>query len=110
MRVNDPNVIGALAALGVEREEGVSLADKTSFGIGGTSDLLLIHRHGSLPELVRLLKQTALPYRFLGGGGNVLLPDGGLPWGILPLERQNPEVPIQGNFAFVGCACYPGRT
>src|SRR5467141_1902791 len=97
MRINDPKLIGALAALGVEHEAGVSLADKTSLEIGGTSDLLLILRHHSLPELVRLLKQNGVPYHFLGGGSNVLLPDGELPWVVLQLERLNTEVRIEGN-------------
>src|ERR1700730_19209534 len=99
MRISDLKLIGALAALGVEHEPGVSMADKSSLGIGGTSDLLLILKHDSLPELVRLLKQNDVPYRFLGGGSNVLLPDGGLPWVIVQLERQSPEIRIEGNSA-----------
>src|SRR5260370_7095484 len=110
MRISDPILIGALAALGVEHEAGVSLADRTSLGIGGTSDLLLILRHHSLPELVRLLKQNGVPYRFLGGGSNVLLPDGELPWGILQLERQNPKARIEGNSLLVHSAPAPPRT
>ncbi len=110
MQISDPILIGALAALGVEHEMGVSMADKTSLGIGGTSDMLLILKHDSLPELVRLLKQHGVPYRFLGGGSNVLLPDGDLPWVILQLERQNPEVRIEGNSVLVDCAADLGRT
>jgi len=49
MRISDPTLLGALAALGVDHEPGVSMADKTSLGIGGTSDLLLILKHDSLP-------------------------------------------------------------
>src|SRR5260221_2594311 len=101
MRISDPTLIGALAALGVEHEPGVPMSEKTSLGIGGTSDLLLILKHDSLPELVPLLKQHAVPYRFLGGGSNVLLPDGELPWVILQLERQNPEVRIEEISCFV---------
>ena len=104
MRISDPKLIGALPGLGVEHEAGVSMADKTSLEIGGTSDLLLILRHESLPELIRVLKKAGVPYRFLGGGSNVLLPDGELPWVILQLERQNPEVRIEGNSVLVDCA------
>jgi UDP-N-acetylmuramate dehydrogenase len=110
MRISDPILIGALAALGVEHQPDVSMAERTSLGIGGTSDLLLILRHHSLPELLRLLKQNGVPYRFLGGGSNVLLPDGELPWVILQLERQNPEVCIDGNSVLVDCAADLGRT
>ena len=110
MHINDPQLIRALAALGVEHKAGVSLAEKTSLEIGGTSDLLLVRRHESLPDLIRLLKQTGVPHRFLGGGSNVLLPDGELPWVILQLARQDPEVRIERNLVFVDCAADLGRT
>src|SRR5258708_18832010 len=103
MRISDTTLIGALAALGVEHEPGVPMSQKTSLEIGGTSDLLLILKHDSLPELVRLLKQHAVPYRFLGGGSNVLLPDGELPWVMLQLQRQNPELRLEGNSGLEPC-------
>jgi len=109
MRINDPNLIAALAALGVEHRAGVSLAQETSLGIGGDSDLLRVHRHDSLPEIVRLLKQARVPHRFLGGGTNVLLPDGELPWVVLQLARQDPDVRIEGNSVYVDCAADLGR-
>jgi hypothetical protein len=49
MRISDSNLLAAIAALGVEHKAGVSLAQKTSLEIGGTSDVLLIHKHESLP-------------------------------------------------------------
>src|SRR5882762_3571377 len=110
MRINDPKIVAAIGALGVEYKPGVSLAEKTSLGIGGTSDMMVVRKHESLPDLVRLLKQAAVPYRFLGGGSNVLLPDGELPWVILHLARQDPEVRIEGNSVFVDCAADLGRT
>ena len=76
MRISEPKLIAAIDALGVEYKPGVSLAPKTSLEIGGTSDLLIIHKHESLPGLINLLKQAGVPHRFLGGGSNVLLPDG----------------------------------
>ncbi len=110
MHINDPKLIAAIGALGVEYKPGVSLAEKTSLGIGGTSDLLVIRKHESLPELVRLLKQAGVPYRFLGGGSNVLLPDGELPWAILQLARQDPDIRFEGNSVWVDCAADLGRT
>jgi len=70
----------------------------------------VIRKHESLPELIRLLKQAGVPHRFLGGGSNVLLPDGELPWVILQLARQDPEVRFEGNSVFVDCAADLGRT
>jgi UDP-N-acetylenolpyruvoylglucosamine reductase len=110
MRIDDSNLIAAIGALGVEHRVRVPLSEKTSLEIGGTSDLLVIHKHESLPELVRLLKQARVPHRFLGGGSNVLLPDGELPWVILQLARQDPDVRFDGNFVWVDCAADLGRT
>ena len=110
MRISDPKLAAAIGALGVEHRAEVSFAEKTSLGIGGTSDLLVIRKHESLPGLVRLLKQTRVPYRFLGGGSNVLLPDGELPWVILQLARQDPDVRFDGNSVWVDCAADLGRT
>src|ERR1700720_3013151 len=110
MRISDPKLIASIAGLGVEHKAGVSLAPKTSLEIGGTSDVLIIRKHESLPELIHLLKQAGVPHRFLGGGSNVLLPDGELPWGILQLSRQGPGVRFEGNNAFGDCAADLGRT
>jgi UDP-N-acetylmuramate dehydrogenase len=110
MRINNPKLVEALAALGVEHKAGVCFAEMTSLGIGGRSDLLLIHRHDSLPELIRCLDQAGVPHRFLGGGSNVLLPDGELPWVVLQLAPQDPDVRIEGNSVYVDCAADLGRT
>jgi len=110
MRISDSKLLAAIAALGVEHHAGVLLAEKTSLGIGGTSDVLLVHKHESLPELIRLLNQSVVPHRFLGGGSNVLLPDGELPWVVLQLARQEPKVRFEGNNVFVDCAADLGRT
>jgi len=110
MRISDSNLLAAIAALGVEHKPDVSLAQKTSLEIGGTSDVLVIHKHESLPGLIKLLKEKKVPHRFLGGGSNVLLPDGELPWVVLQLARQDPDVRFEGNNVFVDCAADLGRT
>jgi hypothetical protein len=55
MRISDPKLIAAVARIGVEHRSRVSLAAKTSLEIGGTSDLLVIRNHESLPQLIHLL-------------------------------------------------------
>jgi UDP-N-acetylmuramate dehydrogenase len=110
MKLNNPRTLGALAELGVERIAEASFAERTSLGIGGTTDLLLIRRHAALPELISLLQQEGIAYRFLGGGTNLLVPDGELPWVALQLARQHPEVCLEGNFAQVDAAADLGRT
>jgi UDP-N-acetylmuramate dehydrogenase len=109
VKIESPKILAALADLGVERVAGAALSERTSLGIGGTTDLLLVRRHASLPELVKLLDEANHPHRFLGGGTNVLITDGELPWVVLHLVKPDPEFRLEGNFAFVDAAADLGR-
>jgi UDP-N-acetylmuramate dehydrogenase len=110
MRISDPKIAAGLAELGVELQPGTSLADQTSLGIGGTTDLLRIKKHESIPDLLKLLDSNHIPHKFLGGGSNLLVGDGELPWVMLQLVRPEPEVVLEGNFAHVDAAADLGRT
>ena len=110
MRISDPKIIARLAELGIELRPGTTLADLTSLGIGGTTDLLRVKKHESLPELLNLLDTNHLPHKFLGGGSNLLVGDGELPWVVLQLVRPDPDVVLEGNFARVDAAADLGRT
>jgi UDP-N-acetylmuramate dehydrogenase len=110
MRLNDPKLLAALPELGVERLADASLAEHTSLCIGGTTDLLLIRRHASLPELISLLGDAGVPHQLLGGGTNLLVQDGELPWVLLHLARNEPEVRLDGRVARVDAAADLGRT
>ena len=110
MRINEPQIVAALPDLGVELRSGVALADMTSLSIGGTTDVLVVRQRKYLPELVRLLQQYGIAHRFLGGGTNLLVRDGELPWVMLHLVCPDPDVRIEGNFAHVDAAADLGRT
>src|SRR5689334_4967344 len=110
MRLEDPKILADLAALGVDHRRAVALSELTSLGIGGTSDLLRITRHDSLPALVSLLAANGSPYKFLGGGSNLLVADGDLPWIVLQLARPEPDIVLEGNLARVDAAADLGRT
>jgi UDP-N-acetylmuramate dehydrogenase len=110
MRVENAKILNALPNLGVELLRGVSLADLTSLGIGGTTDLLRIQHHESIPELLNLLEQNAIAHKFLGGGSNLLVIDGELPFVVLQLGQPNPDVIIEGNIASVDAAADLGKT
>jgi UDP-N-acetylmuramate dehydrogenase len=110
MRLNDPKLLAALPELGVERLTGASLAERTSLGIGGATDILLIRRHESLPDLIALLNQSGTPHRLLGGGTNLLVQDGELPWVLLHLVPGQPDVSLEGRVALVNAAADLGRT
>jgi UDP-N-acetylmuramate dehydrogenase len=110
MRIEDPKIVSALPAPAVELKRGASLADLTSLGIGGATDLLRIRKHEKIPDLLRLLDANNIPHKFLGGGSNLLVADGELPWIVLQLVRPEPEVVLEGNFAYVDAAADLGRT
>jgi len=103
MRI-DAHIAEKLKELGVELRPGMALADLTSLGIGGTTDELLLRRFESIPEVMRILKNEGIPHRFLGGGTNLLVMDGELPFVVLHLPTSQPGMRVEGNEAFVDAA------
>lgn len=110
MHLENPQLAAALPELGVQLRRDASLSALTSLGIGGTTDLLRIQRHEAIPELLELLDANGVPHRFLGGGSNLLVRDGELPWVVLQLASPDPDVVLEGNFARVDAAADLGRT
>ncbi len=93
-----------LKNLGAEVQHGVSLTEKTSLGIGGITDEVLLRRYESIPDVMRLLADEGIPHRFLGGGTNVLIADGELPYIVLHLPTSQPGMRTEGNAAYVDAA------
>jgi UDP-N-acetylmuramate dehydrogenase len=110
MRIDNARILEALPEWKVELRRGASLAELTSLGIGGTTDLLLIRRHESIPALLNLLEEDGIAYKFLGGGSNLLVVDGELPFVILQLSQPTADVAIEGNIASVDAAADLGKT
>jgi UDP-N-acetylmuramate dehydrogenase len=110
MQIKEPKILAALPELGAELRREVSLAELTSLGIGGTTDLLRILRHEAIPSLLKLLDQHGVPHKFLGGGSNLLVVDGELPFVVLQLVKGEPEISLDGNVATVDAAADLGRT
>jgi UDP-N-acetylmuramate dehydrogenase len=104
MRISDQPIAAKLAALGVELSPGVAMTEKTSLGIGGTTDLLVLRKFQTIPEIMRLLAADGIPHRFLGGGSNVLIDDGELSWVALHLPTSKPGMSVEGNTATVDAA------
>jgi UDP-N-acetylmuramate dehydrogenase len=110
MRIEEPKIPARLPELGTELRREVSLAELTSLGIGGTTDLLRIQRHEAIPSLLKLLDEHQVPHKFLGGGSNLLVVDGELPFVVLQLVKGEPEISLDGNIASVDAAADLGRT
>ena len=73
MRISEKPVAVRLKELGVELRAGVSLSEKTSLGIGGTTDELLLRKFETIPEVMRLLKERGAGEVAVFGGG--IIPD-----------------------------------
>src|SRR2546429_31873 len=110
MRISDPQLRGHLAERGVDLRPGAKLSEWTSLGIGGTTDMLRITKHASIPDLLGLLEASRVPHRFLGGGSNLFVDDGELPWVVLQLVPPEPDVVLEGNLAHIDAAADLGRT
>jgi UDP-N-acetylmuramate dehydrogenase len=110
MRIEDPKIVALLSELGVQLKPGTSLGELTSLGIGGTTDLLRIEKHDAIPDLLNLLDSHGVPHKFLGGGSNLLVGDGELPWVVFQLVSPEPDIVLEGNFAQVDAAADLGRT
>jgi UDP-N-acetylmuramate dehydrogenase len=59
---------------------------------------------------MRALAAEGIPHKFLGGGTNVLVDDGELPWVMLHLPSVHPGVRIEGGLAYVGASADLGGT
>src|SRR5580700_7334019 len=103
MRISEK--LGArLQQLGVELRPSVPLSEKTSLGIGGTTDQLLLRKLETIPDVMHLLADENIPHRFLGGGTNVLIADGELPYVVLHLPTSQPGMRVEGYAAYVDAA------
>jgi len=59
--------------------------------------------------LLNRLERRGIAHKFLGGGSNLLVADGELPFVVLQLAQPEPDVVIEGNFAIVDAAADLGR-
>ncbi|HVB35460.1 MAG TPA: UDP-N-acetylmuramate dehydrogenase [Patescibacteria group bacterium] len=109
MRITNPELLAAFREFEIEHRIGEPLAASTSLGIGGTTDQIIVRERRHLPELLRLLRTRGIRHRFLGGGTNLLIADGELPWIALRLARTDRSVQIDGQSVWVDAAEDLGR-
>ncbi len=110
MRIESPQLLSAFQELGVVYRPNERMAEWTSLEVGGPSDLLQVTNFSALPELLSLLEGQGVPWRFLGGGTNVLIPDHELPYVVLQLSPSRREIEFGPGEAYVSAAAELGRT
>lgn len=65
------------------------LSRHTTFKIGGPAQWLVMPRtEGAVAAVIALCRETGVPWRVLGAGSNVLVPDAGLPGVVLKLAEN----------------------
>ena len=83
------------------------LAKHTSFRIGGPAELLASPRsEGELAALLALCRDEGITPRILGGGTNILAPDGGVP-GVVISTRGLDELRLEEDGSIVAGAGVP---
>jgi UDP-N-acetylmuramate dehydrogenase len=90
--------------------ENAPLAQFTTFGIGGPARYLVEPR--SVDELVGVLdalSSEGVPFRILGGGANLLIPDEGVRCAVIRLAGELAERSCDGARATAGAAVPLGR-
>ena len=110
MRIDNPRLRAAFGELGVEHRPDEAMADWTSLGVGGQTDMLIARQPRRLPELVRLLAGDSVPWRFVGGGSNLLIEDGELSWVALHLSPKESQTEFSENHVRIPAAADLGRT
>src|SRR5579859_449565 len=73
--VLESGIAEQMAAFGAEWRAAEPLSWHTSLGVGGRADMIRVRESRRLPEVVSYLDRRGVPWRFLGGGSNLLVTD-----------------------------------
>lgn len=103
-----------LSTLGIRSEKNASLADYTTFRLGGPCPLLV---HCETPEdllqAVRWMIQTQQPFILIGGGSNLVVADQGIDRAVIRyhsaaprIERLGHQVTVTGSTSLDALALY----
>lgn len=110
MHIENPRAPAVFRELAVDYRPGEHLANWTSLGVGGTTDVLVVQDPQRLPDLVAWLRAEGIPWRVMGGGTNLLVSEGELPEAVLQLSSTQGAAKFDGRRARVDTAADLGRT
>ena len=85
--------------LGEERVfTGEAMSRHTTFKIGGPADYFLMpDKDTDVGRIVKICKESAIPYFILGNGSNLLVSDEGYRGVIIQLYRNYGDITVKGN-------------
>ncbi|ANE47372.1 UDP-N-acetylenolpyruvoylglucosamine reductase [Paenibacillus swuensis] len=82
-----------------------SLAEYTTWKIGGPADILLIpHNKQQLVEAVSILHRHGIPWTTIGRGSNMLVSDKGIRGVVIKLGEGMDQVRFEGNLVYAGAS------
>lgn len=77
----------------------------TSLRIGGPSGILIIPESDFLIDIISILKESAIPYKVIGGGTNILIRDSGIEGAIILTKKINKIDKLKDDEIFVQAGC-----
>lgn len=85
--------------LGEERVfTGEAMSRHTTFKIGGPADYFLIpDKDTDVGRIVKICKESAIPYFILGNGSNLLVGDGGYRGAVIQIYKNMSAVTVEGT-------------
>ena len=85
--------------LGEERVfTGEAMSRHTTFKIGGPADYFLMPDKGTdVGRIVKICKESAIPYFILGNGSNLLVGDGGYRGAVIQIYKNMSAVTVKGT-------------
>ncbi len=85
--------------LGEERVfTGEAMSRHTTFKIGGPADYFLMpDKDTDVGRIVKICKESAIPYFILGNGSNLLVGDGGYRGAVIQIYKNRSAVTVEGT-------------
>ena len=81
------------------------MSKHTTFRIGGVADILVIPTIQTLPQVIKLAKEAAIPVTVIGNGSNLLVSDKGIRGLTILLGKEAGKVRLEGNIMEVEAGC-----
>jgi len=110
MVLNDTEFIREIEGWGAQYLAGQPLRERTSLGVGGAADLIVLRRLEALEPVVEGLARRGIPWGLLGGGTNVLAADEPFRRVFLRLAPGPRDLVFEGRRVHVAAAASLGRT
>lgn len=110
MFTNDPEFVEQMGQWGARFLPQQRLSERTSLGVGGPADVIVLDRLEALEPVIAGLRERGIPWRLLGGGTNVLAADEPHRTVYLHLASGSNNMIFEGNRVRVAAAAELGRT